>query len=172
MTALFNTIGHETEQDTSVASAELFRGLAQINDALWNVERRNPGGARAAAEQAAQVLRTVEASFEQIANQAGDFLLFQDPPVPQASSIELAELWSALRAYGVGLPLRNNDVPRVAAREIRGLIDVLDHAQFTGRHADWYASRDIINQTNRLTSLGVLLSRVSALHGGDPRLSR
>ena len=170
MTGLFNTIGHETEHQTEIAASRLFEGLALVNQMLSKVELGDVTAANIDRQNAATLLVSVAPQFEALANSANDRPLSWSMAEMDTFPPELSELRDQLQRYGVSLLLRNRDLFQVAAREIRLLVDVLQHVSFVGRHVDWYAVRDVIDQINRLTTLGVAFSRIASLHGSDPQL--
>jgi hypothetical protein len=173
MTGLFNTSGHETEGQAEIAASHLFEGLALVNQMLAKVELKDVAAANIERQKAMLLLSTAAPEFETLAGLANDRPLFwamPDTATPQPEPSPVSELREQLHRYGVSLFLRNRDLFQVAAREIRLLIDVVQHASFGGLHADWYAVRDVVDQMNRLTTLGVAFSRIASLHGRDPQL--
>jgi hypothetical protein len=172
MTGLFNTSGHETERQTEVAASRLFEGLAIVNQMLSRVELNDVKVANVERQKAIESLIAVASEFEALASRANDTPLFWSRPATTFPSElpQLSELRDQLHRYGISLLLRNRDLFQVAAREIRLLVDVVQHVSFVGRHADWYAVRDVVDQVNRLTTLGVAFSRIASLHGSDPQL--
>jgi hypothetical protein len=173
MTGVFNTAGHETEGQAEIAASHLFEGLALVYQMLAKVELKDVAAANIERQKAIVLLATAAPEFEALAAVANDRPLFWAMPAtatPPPALSPLSELRDKLHRYGVSLLLRNRDLFQVAAREIRLLIDVVQHATFSGRHADWYAVRDVVDQMNRLTTLGVAFSRIASLHGSDPQL--
>jgi hypothetical protein len=170
MTALFNTIGHETEGATSAAASRVFMGIAAISRMLSSVEMKDETGANLVRGEAAGILRSTVPEFERLAVDASDQTLFTTTPSDQIYSAELSELEQFLREHGLSVGMRNRDIFRISAREVRALIDVLEHISFVGKHVDWYASREVIEQVNRLMTVGVVMSRIASLHGDDPGL--
>jgi hypothetical protein len=170
MTGLFNTTGHETESETEFAASRLFEGLATVNTMLSRVEIGDVGAADLERQRAVGLLESVAPEFQRLADLANDRPLRLSAPDSADLSIETSEIRDDLRGYGISSLLRNRDLFRVAAREIRVLVEVVRHATFTGRHADWYPVRDVVYQMNRLTGIGVVFSRIASLNGRDPML--
>ena len=173
MTGLFNTIGHETAGATSEAASHVFEGLAGAHRALARAERNDRGAAEADQRAAAGVLILAAAEFEALAERANDRPIATRSDAAANSPLDpmlLAELHGVLSDHGISAGLRNRDLFQIPAREARSLADALTHANFVGRHADWYVFRDVLAQVNRLTSLGVALSRLAAFDGSDPDL--
>lgn len=170
MTGLFNTIGHETESQTKTAASHLFEALASVNQMLAKVELGDIPAADVERQHATNQLSQVASTFEELSTNGSDIPLFLSGADSAISPAELSELQGQLRRYSVSLALRNRDLFGIAAREIRLLVDVLQHVTFVGRHADWYAMRDVVDQVNRLTTLGVTFSRIASLEGNDPQL--
>jgi hypothetical protein len=174
MTGLFNTMGHETENQTEIAASNLFEGLALVYQMLSKIELKDVKAAHIERQKAAVLLTAAASEFEALAGLANDRPLFwpmpNGPTLPPPESFGLSELRDQLHRYGISLLLRNRDLFQVAAREIRLLVDVIQHVAFTGRHADWYVVRDVVDQLNRLTTIGVAFSRIASLHGKDPQL--
>jgi hypothetical protein len=170
MTGLFNTTGHETEGQSEIAASRLFEGLASVNQMLSKVELKDVMAANIERQRAIGLLLNVAPEFEALADSANDIPLFWSMPDMPASTPALSELRDQLHRYGISFLVRNRDLFQIAAREIRLLVDVLQHVTFAGRHADWYAIRDVVDQLNRLTTLGVAFSRIASLHGSDPQL--
>jgi hypothetical protein len=174
MTGVFNTSGHETEGQAEIAASHLFEGLALVNQMLSRVELNDLNAVNVERQKAVALLATAAPEFEELANRANDLPLFWAMPETAISPQfnQLSELRELLHRYGISLLLRNRDLFQVAAREIRSLADVVQHALFVGRHADWYAVRDVVDQMNRLTTLGVAFSRIASLYGSDPQLQK
>ena len=169
MTGLFNAIGHETEGISAQASAGLHEDLAEVHRMLAQLENQDVFGAEQRRESVVAGLRNTAAGFRDVARNAGEYPLFA-PGSPAATALETPALLDQLTNAGYRLPMSNPDLPRMASVEVDRLAGVLDTVQFQGLHRDWYAIRDILDQTERITSLGVAASRISALHGGDPDL--
>lgn len=171
MTGLFNTVGHETEPETRKAASNLFDALAAVHRTLAAVERGEAAEANGQLGEITGALRAVAERYEMLAGRGNLRPLFlPHPPTRPEPAGEVAALQDALRGYGISTSLRNRDLFGVAAREVRALADVLEHVRFTGRHGDWYPIRDVVYQVSRLTTLGVVFSRIAALEGRDPHL--
>lgn len=171
MTGLFNTVGHETEPETREAASNLFDALGGVHRVLADVERGHVDEANGPLGEISKALRAVAQRYEILEGRGNPRPLFLPRPgSPPEPAGEVAALQDALRAHGISTSLRNRDLFGVAAKEVRSLADVLDHVHFTGRHGDWYPVRDVVFQVNRLTTLGVVFSRIAALEGRDPHL--
>ena len=166
MGGLWNTPGHETEPESNEASAEFLGAVSNIFNMLVSLERDDLQSAESLRLQSVADLRNSANRFRAIADHAGDYPLFT--PGPSGHEIELAEAASRLREFGYPIPLRNTDVPKIAVLEIEALASVVEQSTFQNRHVDWYSIRDVIQASNRATDLGVLIARISALHGHDP----
>lgn len=169
MVGIFNSVGHETEIDTRPAASALFGALATVYEALSLVEVGDAEEANAQVGAASARLREVVPRFDELLVAGTDAPLLAATD-PATSPGELSELQERLHSYGYSVSLRNRDLFGIAAREVRLLADTLEHVAFRGRHADWYGVRDVIHQVNRLTDLGVTVSRLASLTGDDPGL--
>ena len=170
MTGLFNTIGHETEGQTGFAAATVFDALSTVNSMLSKVELKDIGSANMERQKAVALLSTAATQFDALAADANDQPLFVSIPTTSVSVAELNELKEQLGRRDISIAMRNRDLFQIAGRELRALMSVIEQAFFLGRHSDWYSMRDVIRQMNRLTGLGVVLSRIASLHGNDPQL--
>lgn len=169
MVGLFNTVGHETESETNAAATRLFNALAVVHDMLAGVESGDVTSADDHRERAINEFLQVAPAYESMASFANEnqiFVLIEG----KTSSAELSELHGLLVRYGISASLRNRDLFGIAAKEVRGVVEVLGRVSFAGRHADWYAVREVVEQVNRLTTLGVAFSRLASLTGNDPQL--
>ncbi len=171
MVGIFNSVGHETEPATNLAASALFGALASAYQALALVESGDAPAANAQMTAAAAQLRVVAPQYATLFAQGSDApILASAEPTPSPGNV--AELQDQLHQFGYSMSLRNRDLFGIAARESRLLADTLEHVAFTGRHADWYGVRDVVHQINRLTNLGVTISRLAAYTGSDPGLQQ
>lgn len=168
MGGLWNTPGHETEPESNLASALFLEAVSTIFNMLVSLERQDLHSAENLRLQCVADLRDSANMFRAIADHSSDYPLFT--PGPSGHEIELAEAASRLRDFGYSVPMRNPDVAKIAVREIESLASVVEQSTFQNKHFDWYSIRDVIQASDRATALGVLIARISALHGNDPEM--
>lgn len=168
MTGIFNNIGHEFEDQADAAASVLFLGLASVNQMLSRVELSDVNGAIEEKANTTRILTDAQERFEELLNVVDDRPW---PELPHAENDERTELLELLDSYDVSAH-GSRDLFGIAVSEVHTLEETVKLAPFTGGHRDWYSVRDVVRQMNRLTTLGVVCSRMASLNGDDPRLER
>ena len=163
MAGIYNTIGHETEPLARQGSAELMEAISQLYMMLAALERGDLGAATNIRANVVSRLQSSAGIYDNVAAQAGTYPLSLREDNPFA--LELTNLYSRLGDFDYRMPLSNRGLPQIAALEIRKFAGVVTDAVFHGSVADWRTFRYVIDAATRLLSVGLVVSRISALHG-------
>lgn len=163
MTGPFNTIGHETEQISRDASAELMTAMSALYTMLEALERSDVVAAEQRRIEVIDRLQNSAKNFDHATEVAGDYLLSTSGD--HAHAIELASLYAQLSELNYKLPFNNPQLSAIAAIETRLFSNIVETVPFYGSPSDWMSFRTIIETASRLLSIGLILARISALHG-------
>jgi hypothetical protein len=144
----------------------LLEGLSQLYLMLGALEQGMLSEAEDRRAKTVEALSTTAGRLDDIANAAGDYSLKESTAHPYG--LELADLYSRLALFGYTLPLINSELSRINALEVRKVLSTIDGARFQGSPNDWRVFRSVIESTNRMLDVGMITSRISALHGHRP----